>query len=80
MRLFFGEKFSKGFFPGDFCHFRFSILQNTDLTFQEIIDSFFMLVNFFLIIYSQQIIWDLYQKKSIQNNLISQMRYRLPLP
>ena len=41
MRLFFGENPPRYFFPGDICHFRFSILQDTDLGFHEIIDNFF---------------------------------------
>ena len=45
-----------------FLPFPFSTLQDTGLSFQEIIENFFYAGQLFLIIYNHQIIWDLYQK------------------
>ena len=45
-----------------FLPFPFSTLQDTGLSFQEIIENFFYAGQHFLIIYNHQIICDLYQK------------------
>ena len=62
MSFFSWREIFRGIFSMRFLPFAFSVLQDTGLSFHEIIDNFFYAGQLFLIIYNHQIIWDLYQK------------------
>ena len=79
VRFFFGEKFSEGFFPWDFCHFHLVYCGYRPKFSRNYRYLFLCWSTFFNNLQPSDYLGSL-SKESVQNSLISQMRHCLPLP